>query len=114
MRKDYALKFTIKEHEREVRKAVSLNNYDLIVLYVNSIVYEGDRSVRFDRALRLIRELKQSVPTPIVLISLFYTPGFVMAAEQAGVEVILDFPFTQEIVKDQFGWVLDKPNHARN
>ncbi len=59
-RDDYAFKFTIKKHERGVRRAVSLHDYDLIVLYVNNIVYEGDRSIRFERALRLIRELKRS------------------------------------------------------
>lgn len=113
-RDDYAFKFTMKKHEREVRRAVSLHDYDLIILYVNNIVYEGDREIRFERALRLIRDLKQSVTTPIVVMSLYYTPGFETAAEQAGVEVIMEMPFEFQVFREQFRWVLDKPNNARN
>ena len=101
LNEEHPPKFTVKEHEWDVREAALLYDYDLIVLYVNLIFYEGDGMIRFDRALKLIRELKQTNPTPIVLISSFYPRGFVTAAEQAGAEVILGAPFTLENLREQ-------------
>lgn len=99
--KEHPPKFSIKEHEADVREAALLYEFDLIFLYVNLLSYEGNGMIRFDRALKLIRELKRANPTPIVLMSSFYPRGFVTAAEQAGVEAIIAAPFTMEILREQ-------------
>lgn len=107
-REHYAMRFTIKHHEREVRKAASLYGYDLIVLYVNAIDYDGEREQRFERALDMIRDIKQTSSAPVILLSLFYTPGFITAAEQAGVEAIFDTPFELGDFREQIHWALDR------
>lgn len=104
--KEHPPKFSIKEHEADVREAALLYDFDLIFLYVNLLSYEGNGMIRFDRALKLIRELKQTNPAPMVLMSSFYPRGFVTAAEQAGVEVILGAPFTLENLREQISGVL--------
>jgi len=109
--KEHPPKFSIKQHEADVREAALLYDFDLIFLYVNLLSYEGNGMIRFDQALKLIRELKQTHPAPIVLMSSFYPRGFATAAEQAGVEAILGAPFTLENLREQISGALERGNN---
>jgi DNA-binding NarL/FixJ family response regulator len=98
---DCELRFTLKAHEREVRAAASLYAFDLVVVCVDTVTYYGEWDGRPQRALELVRELKERHGVALMLLSAQYPKGFTTAAEQAGVEGILELPCPPEALAEQ-------------
>ena len=92
----YQLRFTVKEYERDLRAAVVTYKYHLIILFVNSIKYEvGDRNVHV-RAVELIKRCKSPKGSLVVAMTSRRPRGFAGAAEQAGVDALVDIPYDRE------------------
>jgi DNA-binding NarL/FixJ family response regulator len=91
--KEERARFTVKGRHGDLREAMTMHRYDLVVLYINTIM-SGVGRVRFDWALELIRQARRHKETLVIVIASFRPRGFASAAEQAGADAIVDAPFT--------------------
>lgn len=97
--KEYELHFTIKPDGKAIRKAVSLYDFELILLFSNTLLPDGRSGNLLEQTLHLIQELKTSTKAAVIVATSFRPPGFAMQAEQAGVDGLIDVPFTPEAMK---------------
>jgi hypothetical protein len=110
LREDYDLWFTIKSYAPDIREAMRIHAYGLVVLFVNTVYFGEDRGIDFDGALELIRAAKRRERKIVLVITTYCPWGFGSAAEQAGADAILDAPFAvPDIVRS-----IRAPLEARN
>jgi CheY-like chemotaxis protein len=94
------LKFTVKARETDLQEAARVQEYGLIVCFVNTIIYDGGEGIRFDRALDFVRQVKHRGRPIVIMITTFQPPGFATAAKQAGVDAMIDAPFTLQVLEE--------------
>ena len=66
---------------------------------INSMVMGRDGWDRFAEATKLVEELKTRTKSAVILFLTFQPAGFTTQAEQAGVDGIIELPYTLEQLK---------------
>jgi DNA-binding NtrC family response regulator len=102
----YRLRVTVKNTSQQIRTASTVYDFDLVLLFINSMVvtFSGDR---FAAALGLIEELKTRTESAVILMLTYQPPGFTTQAEQAGVDGIIELPYTLERLKQTITTALE-------
>jgi len=96
---DYDVRFTVKESGNQVRRAASLYDHGLAVLFFDTMRLEGEGSL-FDRALALVRDLQRQSNAALIVITTMRPRGFATQMERAGVDAMIDAPFDIPVMKN--------------
>jgi DNA-binding NtrC family response regulator len=95
----YQLRCSVKSSLHQVRTAVTVYDFDLVLLFINSVAPNADGSNRFEATAELINELKTRTECVVIGLVTFQPPGFTTTLEQAGVDGIVELPYTFEGLK---------------
>lgn len=93
------LHVTLKSNPKEIRTASTIYDFDLVLLFINSMVMGHDGAGRFAEATKLVEDLKTRTESAVILFLTFQPPGFTTQAEQAGADGIVELPYTLERLK---------------
>jgi|GEM_PF-2514785 len=88
----------------DVRSVASWIGFDLFILVVNNVFWEGDEPPdlprRIGAVVACIDELKRTYGKPVVAVSGYWARGFGYRLEAAGADVVLSLPFELEVFGD--------------
>jgi CheY-like chemotaxis protein len=101
------LRVTFKSNPKEIRTATTIYDFDLVFLFINSMVMGREGWDRFAEATELVEELKTRTESAVILMLTYQPPGFTTQAEQAGVDGIIELPYTVERLKQTITTALE-------
>ena len=103
----YQLRCSVKSSLHQVRTAVTVYDFDLVLLFINSVATTAGGSNRFEATAELISELKTRTECVVIGFVTFQPPGFTTTLEQAGVDGIVELPYTYERLKQTITTALE-------
>lgn len=91
---------TIKPSGREIRKALSLYEFELVLLLVNTMRPDGRMADLFDEIIELTQDLRRNAHAAVIVGTSLHPAGFLTRAEQAGADGLLNVPFEVGTLKE--------------
>ena len=91
---------TVKPDGLEIRKAVSLYDFDVVILFINTMMLIGSVGNKFEQTVELIQELKKTTRAAVIVGTTYHPKGFLTQAEQAGADGLIELPYTLAAMKE--------------